>query len=266
MTGWPPTSSLLPYTSLFGAPLALAGLLQMPDAGLQAPAVWHWSAAVQATGLVLLMIRRPPVSALVPYSPLFRAAPLALAGLLQMPDAGLQAPAVWHWSAAVQATGLVLLMIRRPPVSALVPYSPLFRAAPLALAGLLQMPDAGLQAPAVWHWSAAVQATGLVLLMIRRPPVSALVPYSPLFRAAPLALAGLLQMPDAGLQAPAVWHWSAAVQAAGLAPAQAPPSQVSGWVPAVPSLQGAPLALAGLVQKARAGVPGPAGGAWAAAG
>src|SRR5213595_3340429 len=75
----------------------------------------------------------------------------------------------------------------------------------------------------------------------------------------PSGLAGLLQMPDAGLQVPAVWHWSAAVHTTGFAPRQAPAWQVSLCVHALASLQLVPLGLAGLLQTPDAGSPVPAG-------
>src|SRR2546425_5287127 len=106
------------------------------------------------------------------------------------------------------------------------------------------MPDAGLQAPAVWHWSAAVQATGLAPTQAPASQVSVCVQALPSLHGAPLALAGLLQMPDAGLQAPAEWDLCAAGQATGLAPAPGPGSQASGCGEALPSLQGAPVSLA----------------------
>src|SRR5256712_10370088 len=51
----------------------------------------------------------------------------------------------------------------------------------------------------------------------------------------PLGLAGLLQTPDAGLQAPAVWHWSAAVHTTGVAPTHMPASPAAGIPPAAPA-------------------------------
>jgi hypothetical protein len=42
----------------------------------------------------------------------------------------------------------------------------------------------------------------------------------------PLVLAGLLQIPVAGLQLPASWHWSLAVHTTGLVPLQAPAWQL----------------------------------------
>src|SRR2546428_4956969 len=75
----------------------------------------------------------------------------------------------------------------------------------------------------------------------------------------PLGLAGLLQAPDAGLQTPAVWHWSAAVHTTGVAPTQAPAAQGSVRVQALPSSHGAPLSLAGMVPAPAAGVVRAAG-------
>src|SRR3989441_2076 len=186
MTGWPPTSSLLPYTSLFGAPLALARLLQTPDAGLQTPAVWHWSAAVHTRGLAPTQAPASQVSVCVQALPSLHGAPLALAGLLQMPDAGLQAPAVWDLSSAVQATLLAPAQAPASQVSVCVQALPSLHGAPLALAGLLQM-------------------------LFEESPTPEICPLS-LHVAPPI-----------------------------LAPTQAPASQVSVCVQALPSSHGAPL-------------------------
>ena len=67
--------------------------------------------------------------------------------------------------------------------------------------------------------------------------------------AVPLGLAGFEHTPVVVLQAPAVWHWSWAVQVTGLLPLHAPAWQVSLWVHALPSLHAAPSALAGLEQR-----------------
>src|SRR5881628_467044 len=125
---------------------------------------------------------------------------------------------------------------------------------PLGLAGLLQTPDAGLQVPAVWHWSAAVHTTGFAPTQAPAAQVSVCVQALPSSHGAPLSLAGLLQTPDAGLQTPRVWHWSAAVHTTGFVPAQRPASQMSVCVQALPSSQGAPSSLAGLLQRPVAGL------------
>src|SRR5438093_304092 len=92
--------------SSHGAPSSLAGLLQTPVAGLQAPAVWHWSAAVHVTGLAPTQMPASQASVCVQALPSSHGAPSSLAGLLQMPDAGLQVPAAWHWSEGVHTTAV----------------------------------------------------------------------------------------------------------------------------------------------------------------
>src|SRR2546427_527353 len=218
--------------SLHGAPLSLGGLLQTPVAGLQVPAVWHWSAAVQATGLAPTQAPASQVSVCVQALPSLHGAPLGLAGLLQMPVAGSQAPAVWHLSAAGQTTGLAPTQAPASQVSVCVQALPSLYGAPSGLAGLLQTPDAGLPVPAVWHWSAAVQTTGLAPTQAPASQVSVCVQALPSSQATPLGLAGLLQMPDAGSQAPAAWHWSAAVHTTGGPPPPTPAPQPSACVEA----------------------------------
>src|SRR5256884_8150518 len=103
------------------------------------------------------------------------------------------------------------------------------------------MPVAGLQAPAVWHWSAAVHTRGLAPTQAPASQVSVCVQALPSSHGAPLSLGGLLQTPVAGLQVPAVWHWSAGVHTTGVAPTQAPGARASVWVQAVPSSKSDPL-------------------------
>src|SRR5438067_711014 len=120
-------------------------------------------------------------------------------------------------------------------VSVCVQALPSLHRAPLGLAGLLQTPVAGLQAPTVWHWSAAVHTTGLAPTQAPAAQVSVCVQALPSSHGAPLSLAGLLQTPDAGLQTPAVWHWSAAVHVTALAPTQMPASEAAVFLPALTS-------------------------------
>src|SRR5947207_1121263 len=143
-----------------------------------------------------------------------------LAGLLQTPGAGSQVPAVWHWSAAVHTTGFAPTQAPAWQVSLCVHALASLQLVPLDLAGLLQAPDAGLQTPAVWHWSAAVHTTGLAPTQMPASQASVCVQALPSSQGAPSSLAGLLQTPDAGLQTPTVWHWSAAVHTTGFAPTQ----------------------------------------------
>src|SRR5207249_3528696 len=161
--------------------------------------------------------------------------PLGLAGLLQPPDAGSREPAVWGWSAAVHTTGFAPTQAPAWQASVRVQALPSSQPLPSGLAGLLQPPEAGLQTPAVWHWPAAVHTTGFAPTQAPASQVSVRVQALPSSHGAPLSLAGLLQPPEAGLQTPAVWHWSAAVHTTGLAPTQATAAQVSVRVQASPS-------------------------------
>src|SRR5207249_4043985 len=110
------------------------------------------------------------------------------------------------------------------------------------------VPVAELQVPAVWHWSEAVHTTGFVPTIGRASRREVRVQALPSLQAAPSGLAGLLQVPVAGLQVPAAWHWSEAVHTTGFVPTQAPARQASERVQVLASSQGAPLALAGLLQ------------------
>src|SRR2546425_60612 len=98
------------------------------------------------------MMPRPPRSTLLPYSTLFRSTPVL----------GLQVPTSWHWSEAVQTTGLEPVHIPLWQVSVCVQALPSLHAEPSAFGGVEQWPVHGLQVPTAWHWSEAVQTTGLV--------------------------------------------------------------------------------------------------------
>src|SRR2546429_295405 len=107
--------------------------------------------------------------------------------------------------------------------------------APLALGGLLHAPVVGLQVPAVWHWFEAVHTTGFVPTQAPAWQVSLCVHALPSLQGAPSDLTGLLQVPVAGLQVPAAWHWSEGVHTSGSAPTQTPPWQVAVSWQAMPS-------------------------------
>src|SRR5439155_356064 len=139
-------------------------------------------------------------------------------------------------------------------VSVRVQALPSSHGAPSSLAGLVQTPVAGLQAPAVWHWSAAEHTTGFVPAQRPASQVSVRVQALPSSHGAPSSLAGLVQPPEAGLRAPAVWPWRGAVHLTGFPPTQAPAVQVSVRVQALPSSHGAPSSLAGLLHRPVAGL------------
>src|SRR5271166_1083056 len=87
-------------------PSPAVGLEQVPLAGSQVPAAWHWSLAVHVTGLPPTHVPLWQLSLWVQALPSLHVVPLLASGLEQLPVAGLQAPAAWHWSLAVQTTGL----------------------------------------------------------------------------------------------------------------------------------------------------------------
>src|SRR2546428_13021074 len=121
-------------------------------------------------------------------------------------------------------------MVGRPPRPALGPYTPLFR-----------------------PWSAAVHTTGFPPTQAPAWQVSVCVQALPSLHGAPSSLAGLVQMPDAGLQGPAGWHWAAAGHTTGFPPPQAPAPQGSVRVQAAPSSQAAPSPHRRSVQARNAG-------------
>jgi len=126
--------------------------------------------------------------------------------------------------------------------------SPSLQVAPSGWVGLLQRPDDGLQTPAAWHWSEAAHVIGLEPTHVPRWQVSVSVHVLPSLQGEPSGdFLGLEHLPFAGLQVPATWHWSGAVQVTGLEPTQIPFWHVSVCVQASPSSQTVPLALSGLV-------------------
>src|SRR5437870_13530639 len=102
------------------------------------------------------------------------------------------------------------------------------------MGGLLQVPVAGSQVPAVWHWSEAVHTTGFVPTQAPAWQVSVCVHALPSLQGAPSAFTGVLQVPVAGLQVPAAWHGSPAVHASASGPTHAPPAPESARRPAAP--------------------------------
>ncbi|PYQ01844.1 MAG: hypothetical protein DMF82_18120 [Acidobacteria bacterium] len=73
---------------------------------------------------------------------------------------GLQTPARWHWSRAVQTTG-VPMQTPLWQLSPVVQARPSLQPLPFGLAGFEQSPVVASQVPARWHWSRAVQTTGV---------------------------------------------------------------------------------------------------------
>src|SRR5438093_9130482 len=247
-------------------PLGLAGFEHVPVAGLQVPASWHWSCAVQLTGFAPVQVPAWHVSVCVQASPSLQAAPLGLAGLEHAPVAGLQVPASWHWSCAVQATGFAPVHAPAWQVSVRVHALPSSHAVPLGFAGLEQVPVVESQVPASWHWSGAGQVTGFAPVHVPAWQVSLRVHALPSSHAVPLGFAGLEQVPVVESQVPASWHWSGAGQVTGFAPVHVPAWQVSLRVHALPSSHAVPLGFAGLEQVPVVESQVPASWHWSGAG
>src|SRR5437016_13951613 len=107
-----------------------------------------------------------------------------------------------------------------------------------ASAGLEQLPVAGLHVPATWHWSRAVQVTGLLPTQLPLWQVSVCVQALPSLHGVPLVAVGVEQLPVAGLHVPATWHWSRAVQVIGRPPCRVRLWQVAFCGTALPTLEG----------------------------
>jgi hypothetical protein len=128
---------------------ALASTVQPPCASLQLSTVQampslHTTAVPPQTPEVHL-------SPVVQKKPSLHRVPFGFVGYAQLPVEGLHVPLPWHWSEAVQTTGL-------PPV-----HAPLWHvsdwvhaflsshAVPSPLAGFEHCPFDASQVPAVWH-------------------------------------------------------------------------------------------------------------------
>src|SRR5262245_41837266 len=141
----------LPSSQL--APSAFTGVEQVPVPGSQLPASWHWSTAAHTTGSAPVQAPAWQESERVQALPSSQVEPSAFAGSEQRPLAGSQLPVLWHWSAATQTTGLAPVQAPAWQESERVQALPSSQVEPSAFAGSEQMPLAGSQVPAVWHWS-----------------------------------------------------------------------------------------------------------------
>jgi len=120
---------------------------------------------------------------------------------------------------------------------------------PSGFSGFEQVPVAGSHSPAVWHWSLALQAIGLLPVHTPAWQESLCVHLLASSQGDPSAAAGLEHTPVAGLHVPATWHASSAMQTTGLVPVQGPRWQVSVVVHALPSLQTVPFGAVGCWQR-----------------
>jgi hypothetical protein len=139
--------------SLQALPFAFAGaLMHVPVAWLQVPGSWHWSGAVQATGLPAVHAPATHVSFSVQGLPSLHAVPSAFAGgLMHCPVAGLQVPGLWHWSGAEQKTDWFPVHVPATHLSADVHAFPSEHEAPSGFAEFEQVPVLRSHVPARWH-------------------------------------------------------------------------------------------------------------------
>ena len=94
------------FASLHVVPFAFEGFEQTPVDVLQTPTSWHWSLAVQTTGLEPVHTPAWQVSVWVQAFPSLQEVPFAFCGFEQTPVDVLQTPTSWHESLAVHTTGL----------------------------------------------------------------------------------------------------------------------------------------------------------------
>jgi hypothetical protein len=188
------------------------------------------------------------LSLAVPSSPSSQAVPLALPGYRHRPVGGSHDPGFWQGLPLPHTTRLLPRHVPVEHVSVRVHMLPSLQVVPSALFGFEHAPVEVLQVPTEWHWSNAVQTTGLVPLQVPLWQESVVVQALPSLQATPFAFTGLEQVPFEVLHTPTSWHWSEAVQTTGFPPVHVPAWQVSARVHALPSLQVVPSALFGFEQ------------------
>src|SRR2546422_852478 len=115
--------------------------------------------------------------------------------------------------------------------------SPSLHGLPSGVTGFEQVALSGSQTPASWHWSWAVQTTGLTPVHVPPWQVSPCVQASPSLQLVPVS--GVTVQLDVPLQV-RVLHWSE-VQVIVVPTHCPPPSQVSLKVQALPSSHAAPV-------------------------
>ena len=134
-------------------------------------------------------------------------------------------------------------------VSVCVQALPSLHVVPFVATGLEHAPVLVLHVPAVWHWSLALQVTGLEPVQVPLWQVSVCVHALPSLHVVPFVATGFVHAPVLVLHVPAVWHWSLAVHVTGLEPVHVPLWHVSVWVHALPSLHVVPLVATGFEQE-----------------
>jgi hypothetical protein len=202
--------------SLHAVPSLAVGFEQVPLVGSQVPTMWHWSDATHVTGLPPTQLPLWHVSVSVQAFASLHVAPFAATGFEQVPLVGSHVPATWHWSDAVHVTVLPATQLPAWQVSFFVQALPSLHVVPFAAAGFEHAPLVGSQVPTTWHWSDAVQVTGLPPTQLPPWHVSVNVQALPSLHVVPFEAVGFEHAPVDGLHVPATWHWSDAVQVTGV--------------------------------------------------
>jgi hypothetical protein len=259
---WQASDGVHALPSLHVVPLGTAGFEHAPEVGSHVPATWHWSLAEHVTGVD--PVHAPATHAYIWLHLLLpvQVVPSGAAGSEHTPVLGLHEPATWHASLEVQVTGFEPMHVPLWQVSLWVQAFPSLQAVPLAAAGLEHTPLLGSHVPAEWHWSLAVQVTGLEPTQTPTWQESDCVHAFPSLHVVPLGNVGLAHAPLVGSHVPAAWHWSAAAHVTGFEPVQVPARQASVWVHALPSSHVVPSGAAGDEQAPLAGSQLPARWHW----
>jgi hypothetical protein len=135
-------------------PFGFAGLEHIPVAGLQAPALWHWSSAEHWTVFDPAQAPDWQASIWVHWSPSLHAVPSAFGIARHCPLPGSQAASLQAF-AAEHTLGLEPTQAPYWQTSESVQKFESSHTDPFGLGGFEHRPEAGSQMPAPWHWSNA---------------------------------------------------------------------------------------------------------------
>jgi hypothetical protein len=199
---------------------AATGVWLTPVTGSHSSAVHGFSSSVDA-GEPATHAPDWHESATVHASSSEHAEPFGFAGFEQTPVAGLHVPASWHWSSAVQTTGVPSVQTPEAlQVSAPSQASESAQLVPVAT-GVWVTPATASQASVVHGFPSSVDG-GVPGVQVPAWQVSEPLHTVVSLHAVPFGFSGFEHAPFAGLQVPTSWHVSDATQTTGLAPLQEP--------------------------------------------
>src|SRR5438046_1477007 len=235
MPAWHASRRVQAFPSSQVVPSGFVGVEQAPLAGSHTPASGRWPAALQTTGWPPGQVPAWHGSVCVHAFPSSHGVPSRFMELEHAPVAGSHTPAAWHWSAALQTTDVLPVQVPAWHVSVCMHAFPSSHGVRTRVVEVEHAPVAGSHTPAAWHWSAALQPTGVLPVQVPAWHVSVCVHAFPSSHGVPSRFMELEHAPVAGSHTPAAWHWSAALQTTGVLPVQVPAWQVSVCMHAFPS-------------------------------